>query len=94
MVFTGREAVAMGREVDVHTVDQEMAQARLGMGSQLETFTHNSTEVLRREEGLLLHGLGLPDTTTRSAGRPVVVVVPGSGSRGRRDRGRGRLGRT
>ena len=83
VVFAGGEAVAMGREVDLHTVDHEMAQARLGMGSQLETFTHNSTEFLRREEGLLLHGLGLPETATRIAGRPVVVVAPGGGSRRR-----------
>jgi len=83
VVFAGGEAVAMGREVDLHTVDQEMAQARLAMGSQLETFTHNSTEFLRREEGLLLHGLGHPEVATRIAGRLVVLVVPGSRS-GRR----------
>jgi uncharacterized membrane-anchored protein len=83
VVFAGGEAVAMGRELDLDTVDREMAQARLGMGSQLETFTHNSTEFLRREEGLLLHGLGLPETATRIAGRPVVVVVPGGDSRRR-----------
>jgi uncharacterized membrane-anchored protein len=80
VVFAGGAAVAMGREVDNHTVDREMAQARAGMGSQLETFTHNSTEFLRREEGLLLHGLGLPEPATRIAGRPVVLVVPGRGS--------------
>jgi uncharacterized membrane-anchored protein len=83
VVFVDGAAVAMGREVDVHTVDREMDLARAGMGSQLETFTHNSTEFLRREEGLLLHGLGLPETATRIVGRPVVVVVPGSGSRRR-----------
>jgi uncharacterized membrane-anchored protein len=83
VVFADGQAVAMGREVDVHTVDHEMAQARVGMGSQLETFTHNSTEFLRREEGLLLHGLGLPETATRIAGRPVVLVVPGGASRRR-----------
>jgi uncharacterized membrane-anchored protein len=80
VVFAEGAAVAMGREVDLHTVDREMAQARAGMGSQLETFTHNSTEFLRREEGLLLHGLGLPETATRISGRPVVVVAPGAGS--------------
>ena len=85
VVFADGAPVAMGREVDIPTVDQEMAQARLGMGSQLETFAHNSTEFLRREEGLLLHGLGLPETATRIARRPVVVVVPGGGSRRRLD---------
>jgi len=83
VVFAEGSAVAMGREVDLDTVDREMAQARAGMGSQLESFTHNSTEFLRREEGLLLHGLGLPEPATRVAGRPVVVVLSGGGS-GRR----------
>lgn len=83
VVFADGSAIAMGREVDLHIVDQEMARARAGMSSQLETFTHTSTEFLRREEALLLHGLGLPETTTRIADRPVVVVVPGSASRRR-----------
>ncbi len=83
VVFVDGAAVAMGREVDIHIVDLEMTEARAGMGSQLETFTHNSIEFLRREEGLLLHGLGLPEPATRIAGRPVVVVVPGGGSRRR-----------
>jgi uncharacterized membrane-anchored protein len=83
VVFADGAAVAMGREVDIDTVDREMAQARAGMGSQLETFTHNCTEFLRREEGLLLHGLGLPETATRIAGRPVVVVVADARSRRR-----------
>lgn len=83
VVFEAGEAVAMGRELDLETVDRQMAQARLGMGSQLETFTHNSTEFLRREEGLLLHGLGLPETATTIAERAVVVVVPGGDGRRR-----------
>jgi uncharacterized membrane-anchored protein len=80
VVFVGGEAVAMGREVDTFTVEREMTQARAGMGSQLETFTHNSAEFLRREEGLLLHGLDLPSLASRIARRPVVVVAPGRGS--------------
>lgn len=69
--------VALGRAVDREQLLLEMDQARTGLGSQLQTFTHNSTEFLRREEQLLLHGEGLPALTTRVAGRPVVVVVDG-----------------
>ena len=76
-VYVDDEAVATGREVDADTVRAEMAGARSGMGSQLETFTHNSTEFLRREQDLLLHGRGVPRPATRIAGRPVVVVVRG-----------------
>jgi len=76
-VFVDDEPVASGRELDADAVRAEMAQARTGLATQLETFTHNSTEFLRREEDLLLHGRGLPRPSTRIAGRPVVVVVAG-----------------
>jgi len=54
-----------------------MEEARSGLGTQLETLTHNSAEFLRREDALLLHGQGLPRTATKIAGRPVVVVADG-----------------
>ena len=76
-VFVDDEPVAHGREVDAEMVRTEMADARSGLVSQLETFTHNSTEFMRREQDLLLHGEGLPNPATRIAGRPVVVVVRG-----------------
>ena len=76
-VYVDDQAVASGREVDADIVHEEMAQARTGLATQLETFTHNSTEFLRREQDLLLHGRGVPRPATRIAGRPVVVVVQG-----------------
>ncbi|MFC4785211.1 putative cytokinetic ring protein SteA [Nocardioides sp. MAHUQ-72] len=76
-VLVEDEPVASGREVDGDAVRAEMAQARTGLATQLETFTHNTTEFLRREEDLLLHGRGLPRVSTSIEGRPVVVVVAG-----------------
>jgi uncharacterized membrane-anchored protein len=76
-VYVDDEPVARGRLVDADTVRDEMAEARTGLATQLETFTHNSTEFLRREQDLLLHGRGLPRPATRISGRPVVVVVRG-----------------
>lgn len=67
----------VGRVLDLTAVRVEMAEAREGMLAQAETFTHNTTELLRREQDLLLHGLGMPTLSTRMSGRPVVVVVPG-----------------
>lgn len=81
VVFVDDEPVAMGRAVDLDVLAEEMEQARAGLGPQLETFTHNSAEFLRREAGLLLHGEGLPTLGTRLAGRPVVVVVDGQDHR-------------
>ncbi len=79
MVYVGGRPVALGRTVDAGLLELEMERARSGLVTQLQTFTHNSTEFLRREEALLLHGEGLPTTATRLAGRPVIVVVEGPG---------------
>ena len=77
VVYVDGDPVAMGREVDTAVLAGEMEQARAGLGTQLDTFTHNSAAFLRREEGLLLHGEGLPSLATRVAGRPALVVVDG-----------------
>lgn len=77
MIYVDDKPVALGRLVDAALLEQEMTQARSGLSTQLETFTHNSSEFLRREGGLLLHGEGLPSGSTRLAERPVIVVVEG-----------------
>ena len=77
VVYVGVEEVARGRVLDAEALADQLDAARAGMVVQLETFTHNSTEFLRREADLLLHGTGAPRLNTRIAGRPVVVVVPG-----------------
>lgn len=64
-----------GRVLDAGLVVEEMDGARSGLASQLEAFTHNSTEFLRREQDLLLHGEGVPALPAKLAGRPAVVVV-------------------
>ena len=69
--------VAFGRPVDAETVAAELEAARSGLATQLETLTHNTTEFLRREQDLLLHGRGVPRLATRIEGRPVVVVARG-----------------
>ena len=76
-VYVDDRAVAAGRVLDLDTVMEQMTAAREGLATQLESFTHNSTEFLRREQDLLLHGAGAPRLATPVAGRPVVVVVPG-----------------
>ena len=73
-VHVGDRVVASGRPLDAAAVEAEMARARQGMLSQLQSFTHNSSELLRREQDLLLHGSGLPALQTSLARRPVVLV--------------------
>lgn len=76
-VLVADRPVAVGRQVDGETVARELTAAREGLTAHLETFTHNTTEFLRREQDLLLHGLGVPRLATRVAGRPVVVIAAG-----------------
>jgi uncharacterized membrane-anchored protein len=76
-VLAGDREIASGRVVDLTVLNAELDEARGGLGSQLESFTHNSTEFLRREQELLLHGRGAPRIRTRLADRAVVVAVGG-----------------
>ncbi|CAA9352934.1 MAG: FIG005773: conserved membrane protein ML1361 [uncultured Nocardioidaceae bacterium] len=76
-LFVNGEAVVSGRQLDAGDVRALMDEARSGLSTQLESFTHNTTEFLRREQDLLLHGQGAPVTRTRIEGRPVVIVVRG-----------------
>ncbi|UAL31371.1 hypothetical protein K8W59_07970 [Nocardioides rotundus] len=76
-VFAGDRLVASGRPVDATVLAGDLEHARTGLVAQLESFTHNSTEFLRREQDLLLHGQGVPTLRTKLDGRPVVVVGDG-----------------
>jgi uncharacterized membrane-anchored protein len=76
-VFQGDRLVARGEELSAETIRDRMAEARSGLATQLQSFTHNTTEFLRREQDLLLHGQGMPELRTPLEGRPVVVVVRG-----------------
>lgn len=79
VVHAGGTVVAPARELTADVVRGEMGKARSGLTAQLESFTHNTTEFLRREQDLLLHGHGIPRTATDMADRPVVVVVRSHG---------------
>jgi uncharacterized membrane-anchored protein len=74
-VLRGGDEVVSGRLLGSEDVRALMHDARTGLSAQLQSFTHNTTEYLRREEDLLLHGQGVPELDIELAGRPVVVVV-------------------
>ncbi len=76
-VYAGDRLVLEAHPVTADDIGVRMEQARAGLTTQLESFTHNTTEFLRREQDLLLHGLGAPSVKTRMSGRPAVVVVRG-----------------
>ncbi len=56
---------------------QLMDDARAGLSTQLEAFTANTLEYLRRERDLLLDGVGVPAVHTAMDGKHVLIVVRG-----------------
>lgn len=75
-LYDGARAAVSVRRVTAEEIRDRMDRARAGMGSQLDTFAHTVSEFLRREEGTVLHGTGLPELRADLGGRVVVVVGP------------------
>lgn len=69
--------IGEGEVLDTRRVDELMEHAKDGLTTQLEAFTANTTELLRRERELLLDGVGIPDVRTRFQGRHTLVVARG-----------------
>lgn len=80
-LYVKDQRVADGRSLGEPEIAALMDDARSGLAAQLQAFTANAVEFLRRQQGLLLHGEGVPELETRFHGRPVVVVVQGFSSR-------------
>jgi uncharacterized membrane-anchored protein len=76
-IYRGQSVVAKGVVLDVARILDLMAEARAGLSVQLEAFTANTMEYLKRERALLLDGVGVPDINTGLDGRHVLIVVRG-----------------
>src|SRR5690242_18223869 len=74
-LYRGHEAVAKGLAQNSKSVAELMEDARSGLSTQLEAFTANTLEYLRREKDLLLDGVGVPEIHTPMEGRHVLIVV-------------------
>lgn len=74
-LFKGDQPVTSGRRHDPDSVAAALDSSRSGMVTQLEAFSANATEHLRREQALLLDGDGVPAVSTRLGGRHVVLVM-------------------
>ncbi|MGQ0838505.1 putative cytokinetic ring protein SteA [Actinokineospora sp.] len=76
-VFVGEKAVAQGVRQTPESIADQMIEAKAGMSAQLEAFSANTIEFLRRERTMILDGVGVPELRTPMRGRQVVVVAPG-----------------
>jgi uncharacterized membrane-anchored protein len=77
-VWLEDRVVAKGREQDARSVASAMDDARAGLAVQMESFAANTMEFLRRERGLLLDRVGVPEVRTRLEGRQALIVVRGN----------------
>ncbi|MGH3499057.1 MAG: putative cytokinetic ring protein SteA [Nocardioidaceae bacterium] len=76
-LFVKDKMVGSGELLDADAILTKMAEARTGLSAQLEAFTANTMEYLRRERDLLLDGVGVPDIKTVLEHRHVLIVVRG-----------------
>ncbi|GAA2789378.1 putative cytokinetic ring protein SteA [Saccharopolyspora taberi] len=78
-IFVGDRQVGRGTEQDANSVADHMIEAKAGMAAQLEAFSANTIEFLRKERMLLLDGIGVPDLEIQMEHRHVLVLAPGYG---------------
>jgi uncharacterized membrane-anchored protein len=78
-VFVGERELARGVEQTADSVADQMIEAKAGMSAQLEAFSANTIEFLRRERTMILDGVGVPELYLPMKDREVLVVAPGLG---------------
>ncbi|MER7012032.1 putative cytokinetic ring protein SteA [Saccharopolyspora sp. NPDC000359] len=78
-VFVGEREVGRGAAQDADSVADLLIEAKAGMSAQLEAFSANTIEFLRKERTLILDGIGVPELSTPVADRQVLVLAPGYG---------------
>jgi len=78
-VYVGEKEVGRGIEQTADSIADLMIEAKAGMSAQLEAFSANTIEFLRRERTLILDGIGVPELEASLRHRQVLIVAPGHG---------------
>lgn len=78
VVFVGDKEVGRGAQQTVETIADLMIEAKAGMSAQLEAFSANTIEFLRRERTLILDGVGVPELQANILHRQVLIVASGT----------------
>ncbi len=76
-VFVGDKEVGRGAQQTVETIADLLIEAKAGMSAQLEAFSANTIEFLRRERTLILDGVGVPELRAGMRHKQVLIVAPG-----------------
>ncbi|MGC7098948.1 putative cytokinetic ring protein SteA [Amycolatopsis lurida] len=78
-IYLGERKVASGTRQTRESIADQMIEAKAGMSTQLEAFSANTIEFLRRERTLILDGVGVPELRLSLRDRHVLVVAAGNG---------------
>lgn len=76
-VYLGDKEIGRGSEQSVETIADLMIDAKAGMSAQLEAFSANTIEFLRRERTLILDGVGVPELNANLRHQQVLIVASG-----------------
>ncbi|MFJ8917367.1 putative cytokinetic ring protein SteA [Amycolatopsis sp. NPDC102389] len=79
VVYIGERQLGSGVEQTRESVADQMIEAKAGMSTQLEAFSANTIEFLRRERSLILDGVGVPEIRVPLKDRHALVVAGGNG---------------
>jgi len=69
--------VAKGALQSAETIQAALADAEAGVTTQIDAFTANTMEFLRRERDLLTNGISVPDMRTRMRNKHALVIARG-----------------
>ncbi|HET6286712.1 MAG TPA: putative cytokinetic ring protein SteA [Amycolatopsis sp.] len=78
-VYIGERQLGSGVQQTRESVADQMIEAKAGMSTQLEAFSANTIEFLRRERSLILDGVGVPEIRVPLKDRHALVVAGGNG---------------
>ncbi len=79
VVYIGERQVGSGVQQTRESIADQMIEAKAGMSTQLEAFSANTIEFLRRERSLILDGVGVPEIRVPLRDRHALVVAGGNG---------------
>ncbi|WP_181776286.1 putative cytokinetic ring protein SteA [Amycolatopsis pittospori] len=79
VVYIGERQIGSGVQQTRESVADQMIEAKAGMSTQLEAFSANTIEFLRRERSLILDGVGVPEIRVPLRDRHALVVAGGNG---------------
>jgi uncharacterized membrane-anchored protein len=77
VLYIGDRVAARGVRQDAATIRAAMQDAKAGLSAQLQAFAASTQQHMELEKELLLDGIGLPELSTRFAGRHVLLVAKG-----------------